>query len=130
MQSNGLSLHISSTTRNTDKSKSLIDLALTNSKFISDSGTLNHFISDHQPIFIVHKKIRDQRHSESFSGRSYRNYDRTVFERKLKDLNWVGYYQLTDPELAWEFLIKGITQVLDAMCPVRAFSSKIIGRTG
>ena len=64
--SNGLTQYISTTTRNTDKSSSLIDLALTNSKFVSSSGTLNHFVSDHQPIYIVHKKSRVTRSSAQF----------------------------------------------------------------
>ena len=56
IRSNGLSQLITSTTRNTDKTKSLLDLILTNSKYISLSGTLDHFISDHQPVFAVKKK--------------------------------------------------------------------------
>ena len=43
------------------QTNSLIDIALTNSKFISSSGTLDHFVSNHQPIYIVHKKSRDTR---------------------------------------------------------------------
>ena len=47
IQSNGFAQHIKDTTRNTDKSNSLIDLAITNSKFINHAGTLEHYISDH-----------------------------------------------------------------------------------
>ena len=47
----GLRQIIEETTRNTDKSKTLIDLILTNSKYISESGTIDTFNSDHQPIF-------------------------------------------------------------------------------
>ena len=46
--SNGLSQFIKNTTCNTNKTTSLIDLALTNSKFVSSAGVLEHFISDHQ----------------------------------------------------------------------------------
>ena len=70
VQSNGFTQHINSTTRNNDKSKSLLDLAVTNSKFISCAGTLEHFISDHQPIYLIHKKGRDIRPSAKFEGRS------------------------------------------------------------
>ena len=55
-QSNGLTQYTNNTTRNTDKSKSIIDLALSNSKFIDQAGSLEHYISDHQPIFLVHIK--------------------------------------------------------------------------
>ena len=74
-QANGLAQLITTTTRNTDKTKSLLDLVLTNSKYISKSGTLNHYISDHQPIFVVKKKGRDSRPTVDFQGRSYRNFD-------------------------------------------------------
>ena len=123
-QSNGLSQYINSTSRNTDKRKSLIDLALTNSKFISEAGTLNHFLSDHQPIFVVHKKGRDKRQPEAFSGRSYRNYDRKVFKERLEGINWGDYYQISDSDKAWEFMIDGITKVLDTICPVKTFFIK------
>ena len=66
--SNGLSQYIKATTRNTDKSKTLIDLVLSNSKFISMAWSLELFISDHQPIFVVHKKARDNRKSAQFRG--------------------------------------------------------------
>ena len=66
-KSTGLVQHINATTRNT---KSLIDLALTNSKFVKSSGTLDHFISDHQPIYIIHKKGRENRPQAKFTGSS------------------------------------------------------------
>ena len=56
IKTNGLSQLITTTTRNTDKSKSLLDVILTNSTYISEAGTLDHFISDHQPIYVVKKK--------------------------------------------------------------------------
>ena len=56
-QSNGLSQVINNTTRNTDKTKSLLDLIITNSKYIKVAGTLNHYISDHQPVFAIKKKV-------------------------------------------------------------------------
>ena len=54
----GLRQVIEETTRNTDKSKTLMDLIFTNSKYVSESGTINTIISDHQPIFVVKKKTR------------------------------------------------------------------------
>ena len=55
-KSNGLSQLTSSTTRNTQTSKSLHDIILTNSKYVSEAGTLEHYISDHQPVYVVKKK--------------------------------------------------------------------------
>ena len=123
-QSNGLAQSIKTTTRNTDTSKSLIDLALTNSKFIARSGTLNHFISDHQPIYVLHKKKRDSRKSVEFEGRSYRDYNEDTFRTKLLQLQWGGFYELSDPGEAWQIILKNITLVLDEMCPLRTFRIK------
>ena len=123
-QSNSFTQYINNTTRNTDKTKSLIDLALSNSKFIKCSGTLDHFISDHQPIFLVHKKVRDVRAKAEFIGRSYRNYNKQAFEDGLADLDWGGYYGIVDAEEAWSFLLNGVKKVLDTMCPLRSFQIK------
>ena len=56
IKATGFSQLITNTTRNTDKSKTLLDLILTNSKYVRASGTLDHFITYHQPIFVVKKK--------------------------------------------------------------------------
>ena len=124
VQSNGLSQHINTTTRNNDKTRSLLDLAITNSKYISRAGTLEHFVSDHQPIYIIHKKGKDLRSTEEFKGRSYRNFDRDVFRKKLREVTWDELYSILTPELAWEFILNNITMVLDSICPVRTFKIK------
>ena len=118
-QSNGLTQYIKNTTRNTDKTKSLIDLALTNSKSISEAGTLEHYISDHQPIYIVHKKGRDTRNTVSFVGRSYRNFDKQRFKDELAEQNWEDYYNIVDPEEAWHFIRGKVETIPDNMCPLR-----------
>ena len=124
IQSQGLSQHINNTTRNTDKTKSLIDLAITNSRYVSKSGTLDHIMSDHQSIYIVHKKGRDLRQSAKFEGRSYRSFNREDFRSALTDLDWSTFYGLTDPDQAWEFVLSNITLILDQMCPMRSFHVK------
>ena len=124
IQSNGLSQHILNSTRNTDKSQSLIDIAISNSKFVSGSGTLDHHISDHLPIFIVHKKGKDKRDKADFKGRSYRDFDKVIFEEKLLSCDWAGYYDIEDPTQSWEFVHQHITSILDEMCPVKTFHIK------
>ena len=124
VQSNGLSQIINNITRHTNKTKSLIDLAITNSKCVSKSSTLDHYLSDHQPIYVVHKKGRDVRQSVKWEGRSYRNFDRKLFNKALKEIDWSSFYELTDPEQAWAFVLEGIIPVLNEMCPLRSFCIK------
>ena len=123
-QSNGLAQHISTTTRNTDKTKSLLDLALTNSKFVTTSGTLDHYVSDHQPIFVVHKKGRDNRKTVQFEGRSYRDFNRDTFREKLLESDWDKLYSSTTPDQAWESILGNLLVILDSMCPIRKFKIK------
>ena len=123
VRSNGLTQCISTTTRITDKTKSLIDLVISNSKFIKAAGTLEHHISDHQPIYVIHKKSRDQRQSAEFRGRSYK-FDKTVFQNMLSKVDWDKFYDLKDPDIVWEFLLTQITSILDKICPIRTFHIK------
>ena len=123
-QSNGLAQYIKTTTRNTSKSKSLIDVAISNSKFVSMAGTLDHHISDHQPIFIIHKKSRDKRSTTKFEGRSYRNFDRAKFREGLLQCDWEDFYNIRDQTQAWDLIHKHIITVLDSMCPIRSFHIK------
>ena len=97
---------------------------LSNSRFISKSGTLEHFISDHQPIYVVHKKDRDKRESVQFTGRSYRNFDQEVFKDRLLQFDWNDLYYMTSPDEAWNRIASNITLVLDTMCPIRTFHIK------
>ena len=123
-RSNSLTQEIQSTTRNSDKSKSLLDLILTNSKYVNSVGTLDHFISDHQPIYVIKKKKRDHRPSTQFEGRSYRNFDVGVLRERLLDHDWAYFYTLTDPNDAWKYILDQFTPVIDQMCPIRLFHIK------
>ena len=119
--SNGLTKLVNTTTRNTNKTKTLLDVVLSNSKCVSCSGTLDHHISDHQPIYAVHKKERDKRDKVQFRGRSYRNFNSEVFREKLRNARWEEFYDLGDPEEAWNFMLGRITLILDEMCPIQTF---------
>ena len=116
---NNLRQIIKETTRNTDKSKTLIDLILTNTNDIAASGTLNAFISDHQPIFVIKKKVRTKPNRVSFEGRSYKNLNLDLLLTNLREQDWENFFTLTDPEQAWLALQKEITEELDKQCPVR-----------
>ena len=124
IQSNGLTQLIKSPTRNTQNSQSLVDLILTNSKYVSEAGSLDHYLSDHQPIFVVKKKKRDDRPSVKFKGRSYKNFDRKAFGDKLLDLDWDDFYEIKDPNLAWDFILGKFLPILEVMCPIQSFSIK------
>ena len=117
--SNNLKQHIKETTRNTDKSKTLIDLILSNANHISESGTLDTFISDHQPIFIIKKQQRISYDSTEFEGRSYKNLDLDLILDNLCSADWQNLFQSNNPEFAWEQLYQKLGKELDKSCPIR-----------
>lgn len=69
---------ISNATRSTSNTKSIIDLCFTNVGNVCSSGVININInsqlSDHNPIFLVKKKIKLDKKLRIFKGRCYRNW--------------------------------------------------------
>ena len=70
--SNSLKQVIQRATRTTKKNNSILDLILTNSNYIAKAGTLDTFISDHQPIFVLKKKVKTPVKGTKFRGRTMR----------------------------------------------------------
>ena len=116
---NNLRQIIRETTRNTDKTKTLLDLILTNADNIADSGTLDMFISDHQPVYVIKKKSRNISDSREFEGRQYKNLDTDSLLNNLAATDWGQLYKLDDPQEAWSTLHELIKTELDRQCPVR-----------
>ena len=120
--SNSLKQIITTTTRNTVSSSSLIDLILTNSSNVRDHGTLDTYISDHQPIFAIRKKLRDKSTgSATFTGRSYRNYNKQEFIDNLNGVNWAPFYGMDNVDEAWDVLLAVILREADKKCPIKTF---------
>ena len=122
--SNSLKQIVQDTTRNTDKSKTLIDIILTNASHVKESGTLNTYMSDHQPIYVIKKKDRSKHDSVAFEGRSYKNLDLDKLLSGLCKSKWDDVYACLTPGEAWETLHAKITSELDKQCPVRCTKVK------
>ena len=124
-KANSLDQIISTTTCNTKTSNSLLDIAFTNMKHIRSAGTLDSFLSDHQPIYILKKKESNGGKTDQlFEGRSYRHYDRQTFFNNIKEANWDSFYEASDPTLAWEIMQNNIILEADKMCPIKQFKIK------
>ena len=124
-KANSLDQVINTTTRNTQTSCSLLDIAFTNMKHIQAAGALDSFLSDHQPIFILKKKSRNEGKTDQFfQGRSYKYYDKQKFTQNLTNTDWSCFYDAQNPTLAWEFMYNNIKNEADKMCPIREFKIK------
>ena len=124
IKSNQLEQKISCSTRTTCKSATILDLVITNSKYVSNAGTLPSYFSDHQPIFVVKKKTRDNRPKVTFEGRTYKNFNVEEFKTILSRKAWVNIIDFTSVEKAWQTLFKEIVKELDLMCPRKKFKTR------
>ena len=122
--SNSLKQIVQDTTRNTDKTKTLIDLILTNADHITESGTLSTYVSDHQPIYVIKKKERTKHNSVTFEGRSYRQLNLDEMLNNLGKTNWDDLFTCSTPGDAWDILQTRVATELDKQCPVRTTKVK------
>ena len=123
-KANNLKQMIKTNTRITKSSSSIIDLILTNAQYVETSGTLDTFISDHQPIFVVKKKPRNKAQPVAFIGRSYKNYSKQELTEALQSKNWESFYKTGNVNDKWEKLHQHILAEADNMCPIKNFKFK------
>lgn len=122
-QDNNLKQMIQSSTRITKRSASLIDHIYTNSSYIKNSGTINLNISDHVPIYIIRKKMKETKLLTSFTCRKLKYFDIEVLKEKLLEYNWTELYNSTDPNIGWTILITHIRNILDQLYPLKEYKN-------
>ena len=117
----GLTQHISKPTRLTGFSKSCIDHIISNidNSKISSVGVLNDVISDHYPVFICTKKTRNHTEFKKIKGRTYKNYNKGIFQTLVETEDWTHFYTLANPIELWDFLLSVVQKHIDIMCPIK-----------
>ena len=125
MGSLGLELLVKEPTRtsfrNGQATNTCIDLIFSNSDFINRAGVLDLNLSDHLAVAVTRKKVTRPKGKVEFKGRSYRYYDREVFQDRLMTQNWDNYFEERDPNLLWEIMESIIMREVDLMCPMKSF---------
>ena len=101
--------------------RSKIDLIFTNSDFVKKTATLDLNISDHLAVFLTRKKVQVKKEKISFQGRSYRNYDRQVFQERLVERDWAEFWNLRDPNKLWDIMESNILEEIHISCPIKSF---------
>ena len=76
-------------------------------------------LSDHEMIFITKKKCKSPKRQSTFSGRSYRDYNKNTFQQAITNLVWNDFYNSSSPDEAWELFETKIRSVLNQMCPIK-----------
>ena len=102
----------------------LIDLFLTNSQHISDSGIIHLNISDHEAIFLTRKKKKEKFIMKYINARSYINYNQVDFQHRLTELDWTEFYNLDTVDELWDDFLSRVTTIADTLCPIRKIKIK------
>ena len=118
---NGLEQLIKKPTRQTSKTKSLLDIIITNSNCIMDSGVLYNNISDHFQIFVTRKHTKKEKKTTTFKGRNYATYDIPTLHNTLDSINWNTFLNEKDPNKMWDIYLENITNKIDTLYPVKNY---------
>ena len=116
-----LKQYIKNPTRVTNTVKSTIDLIFSNMSMVSESGVLNDMIADHFPIYIVKKKDRNDKGFTYSFGRSYKNYNKDIFQELIRsNMSWRSFWIKTNsPDELWDIMLTIITEAADTICPIK-----------
>ena len=120
----GLHQLIKSPTRYSKDKNSLLDNIFTNSDIISNSGVSDVNLSDHQLIIATRKKAKIIKKKCSFTGTSYRNYNKIVFQDDVTNADWLPFDNESTVAGKWKEMLNIIYNCINAMCPVKTFRVK------
>ena len=120
----GLRNLINSITRPNIRGGTCIDLIMTDSIYVLDSGVLNDFISDHYTIFSIRKKLRESHTTVKRKVRDYRVFNENDFENLLKEKNWDGFNATQNPDIQWEIIFEYVKEILSIMCPYKIVNTR------
>ena len=120
----GLRQIIKEPTRLTQGRNSCLDLCITNCDNISKSGVCDINISDHLPILLTRKRVKKVKKKCNFIGRSYRRYNKLVFQQLIRDADWNAFDNSITATAKWNCLLQTIRENIDRMCPLKTFKIK------
>ena len=125
----GIKQLISSPTRITCNTSSLIDHVLTNAdNKVSQSGVLDTGLSDHQLIFCTRKLNKIKTGSTKYiSFRSMKKYTKELFIESLKAVHFPNYENFQDSNLAYSDFLSKLTKVINNIAPTK--QSKVKNRS-
>lgn len=111
-------------TRISIHTESIIDLIFTNTTNLSESGCVEYTITNHFPTFIVKKRESVKTETMRVYKRSFKNYDKEVFQERLCELDWSTIDCLTDVDVMWRMVLSGIIYEANLLCPFRWINVK------
>ena len=122
----GLKQLITSPTRVTENSSSLLDHVLTNfTDRVSQSGVVDTGLPDHQLIYCTRKVNRTKFNTHKcIRTRSLKNYSQSLYLKKLNEINFPDYSKFKDVNDAYSDFIGKVTSVIDQIAPMKEIRVK------
>ena len=120
----GLRHFIKEPTRCTIDRSSCLDLILSNSDIVHKVGVMDINISDHSMILLTRKRLSKPKKKCSFKGRSYRNYDKDIFQNNIRNSDWTKFNVLNTAEGKWKEFENITRSCIELMCPIKQFKVK------
>lgn len=119
----GLVQYITTPTRVTLTTKSLIDVIYIRTNKVVHPFVITTMISDHFLVGTTRFLDYTSPQKQEFTGRTYRNYSFEQAKNFYSRVNRELIYTIHDVDLAWEMLYNIIINCANALCPIR--TSKI-----
>ena len=117
-RSKNLTQHVTTPTRVTNSSSSLIDLAISNSKHIKECKVVDPGMSDHSLIYLRRDRVKISRSQKTITSRSYKNFDEEKFLEGLGNLDWSNVLNTNCLDNAANAFNENILKVLDKHAPL------------
>jgi hypothetical protein len=126
MSSFGFKPLIMQPTRVTSTTATVIDNIFVNDiEARSIGGNITTSITDHFPQFTflnIFDKIKPRKRAQY--GRSYKNFDQTTFDKRLRSLNWQDMFEGRDTDYCTSSLIDSVNKILDDLAPIKKLTKK------
>ena len=117
-RSKNLTQHVTTPTRVTNSSSSLIDLAISNSKHIKECKVVDLGMSDHSLIYFRRDRVKISRPHKTITSRSYKNFDDEKLLEGLGNLDWSNVLNTNCLDNAANAFNENILKVLDKHAPL------------
>ena len=116
---NGFKQIISSPTRTTIKSQTLIDIVITNDKSrIANSIVYANSFSDHDLIGVIRKMHIKKYLPRTIFTRNYSKYDKECFKNDLRNIPWENCILQHDVNAAWNLFKDYVTTAVENHAPL------------
>ena len=121
-RSKNLTQHVTTLTRVTNSSSSLIDLAISYNKHIKECKLVDLGMSDQSLIYLRRDRVKISWPHKTITSRSYKNFDEEKFLEGLGNLDWSNVLNTNcqdNAANAFNENILKILKVLDKHAPLR-----------